>query len=344
MIKILEIANFNVDTSPVDRNRRIISSYINKEKFDITSISGKEKIDAQKKLFFNKFDVIHTRSWPICIPLSFLVKIRNVKNKHLYSVHGLDDNKYAYMSGKILSKIANKVHCISKFTASQVKKEYDVDSCVIYNGLETDIFKPLPHTNEKPEIMFVGSYVERKKPQYILQLAKQFPNCNFTMYGSHFESNLFKSLKEASSTVNNLSVNKTIPFHDLVKKYQKSDIFIFPSVHEGFGNVLLEANSCGIPVITFDVANFKEIITHGENGLLSDVRFIRGNETDLSALNFSKIDLDLKSMKENLQYLIEDEQARVKMGMNARQIAKKFDWNIITRQYEELYTNMVEKE
>jgi glycosyltransferase involved in cell wall biosynthesis len=340
MIKILEIANFDIDISPVDRNRRIISSFMDKKKFEVSNITGKNKIEAEKKLLLKKFDVIHTRSWPICIPLFIAVKMRNINIKQLYSVHGLPDNKYCYKAGKILSKMADVVHCVSKITADQVKKEYGVDSIVIYNGIDTKKYKPIEHNNKRVKIIYVGSYTQRKKPQYVLELARQFPQYDFLMYGSHFDTALFKIISSEAKNLGNLIVEKQIPREMLIQQIQKSDIFLFPTLHEGFANVLLEATVVGAPVIAFNVSSIPEFIEHGENGLLLDVKFTKGSIDDLQSLKFSEVELDLEDMKKQLQYLAENEDVRRQMSKNARRIAEKFDWRIIAKQYEKTYEQL----
>jgi|GEM_PF-3972065 len=340
MIKILEVANFNLETSPVDRNRRIISSYINKEKFEITNIYGKEKIDAQKKLLLKKFDVIHSRSWPICIPLSILVKVKNIRNKNLYSVHGLPDNKYCYLAGKILSKMADTVHCVSKITADQVKKEYGVDSIVIYNGIDTQKYEPIEHYNQRIKIIYAGSYVQRKKPQYVLELAKLFPQYDFIMYGSHSDTMLYESIFLEAKKYHNLTVEKQISREQLIGQFQKADIFLFPTLHEGFANVLLEATAVGLPVIAFNISSVPELIENTKNGLLTEVKFRKGNNEDLQSLKFSEVELDLEEMKKQLQYLAEDVNARQQMSKKARSITEKFDWRNIAKEYEKTYERM----
>jgi glycosyltransferase involved in cell wall biosynthesis len=340
MIKILEVANFHRDRSPIDRNRRIISSFLDKEKFEVSAISGNEKIYALKKLLIQKFDIIHTRTWSICIPLSMIVKIRNRRNKHLLGIHGLPDNKHRYQAGKRLAKTANMVHSVSKVTAAQVKEAYGVNSVVIYNGIDTQRYKPIKHHNERTKIIFVGSYIERKKPQYVLQLAKKLPKYDFVMYGSHYHTSLFTNIWEQAKKLDNLSVNKSIPRDKLIEECQKSDIFLLPTLHEGFANVLLEATAVGLPVIAFNISSIPELIEHKKNGLLADIIFEKGTNKDLKSFNFSKIELSLDKISEHLQYLAEEKKIRKEMGKNAREKTEEFDWRTITKQYEKIYEKL----
>lgn len=59
---------------------------------------------------------------------------------------------------------------------------------------------------------------------------------------------------------------------NLVSYYQQCDIFAFPSHSEGLPKVLLEAMSCGCPVVCSDIMPHREIVQNGHNGLMASVR------------------------------------------------------------------------
>ncbi len=57
---------------------------------------------------------------------------------------------------------------------------------------------------------------------------------------------------------------------DLAEHYASADVFVFPSLTDTFGNVLLEALACGIPVAAFNVTGPKDIVENGYVGILGD--------------------------------------------------------------------------
>ena len=63
---------------------------------------------------------------------------------------------------------------------------------------------------------------------------------------------------------------------DLARHYASGDVFLFPSVTETYGNVVVEAMASGLAVVCYDYAAGRERISHGENGLLAEF----GNERD----------------------------------------------------------------
>jgi glycosyltransferase involved in cell wall biosynthesis len=55
---------------------------------------------------------------------------------------------------------------------------------------------------------------------------------------------------------------------ELARFYASADLFVFPSLSDTFGNVLLEAMASGLPAVAFDVAGPRDVVRHGETGLL----------------------------------------------------------------------------
>ena len=64
----------------------------------------------------------------------------------------------------------------------------------------------------------------------------------------------------------------------LAEAYQTADFYVFPSRQEGLGNVVLEAMSCSLPVISSDLPVLKGVILPGENGIVFSV----GDEVQLA--------------------------------------------------------------
>jgi len=108
--------------------------------------------------------------------------------------------------------------------------------------------------------------------------------------------------------------------------YAASDIFVFPTIYEPFGLVIVEAMAGGLPVITSRSAGAADFITDGVDGLLlSDP----GNINDLVA----KIELLLSNAK-----------LRKTMGEHARKTAEKLSWDQIAQKTLEVYNNVLKRE
>lgn len=111
---------------------------------------------------------------------------------------------------------------------------------------------------------------------------------------------------------------------DLAEHYASADMFLFPSITETFGNVVLEAMASGLPVVAYDCAAAREHIRHGENGL-------RAAFDDTHAFI---------SQAQRLAASVDD--AR-RMGRNARLTAEKIDWNRVHERFELLISSTVQQ-
>ena len=56
---------------------------------------------------------------------------------------------------------------------------------------------------------------------------------------------------------------------DLATAYASADLFVFPSTTDTFGNVILEAQACGLPVIVSDVGGPRDLVHHGKEGFVT---------------------------------------------------------------------------
>jgi GalNAc-alpha-(1->4)-GalNAc-alpha-(1->3)-diNAcBac-PP-undecaprenol alpha-1,4-N-acetyl-D-galactosaminyltransferase len=102
---------------------------------------------------------------------------------------------------------------------------------------------------------------------------------------------------------------------DVATYYKKSRIFAYTSSSEGFPNVIAEALSAGLPVVSYDcIAGPSEMITNGENGYL--IPLFNDNE-----------------FQEKLQLLIDTEDLRMMMAQKAFQSVEKFSIDTIGQKY-----------
>ena len=103
----------------------------------------------------------------------------------------------------------------------------------------------------------------------------------------------------------------------LAAHYASGDLFLFPSLSETFGNVVLEALASGLAVVAFDQAAAAQHIRHGHNGALA----MPGDEV---------------AFIESARWLLEDPESLRRVRLNARQHAGKQGWPAIVERFESL--------
>jgi len=109
-----------------------------------------------------------------------------------------------------------------------------------------------------------------------------------------------------------------LPHKDLVSCYMTSDIFVSPSIIEGFSLVVVEAMAAGLPVVATDVPGNKDAIRDGVNGFLVPPR-------------------DPVALAERIKHLLDNESLRKKMSKKSFEFSMYHDWKIITKKYLEVY-------
>ena len=111
----------------------------------------------------------------------------------------------------------------------------------------------------------------------------------------------------------------------LTAVYNCADVFVLPSIQEGQGIVLLEAQASAKPVVAFDVGGVNEAVRNGETGLLVKM----GSSEELG---------------DALLRLLTDKPLRKKMGANGRKfVTENFTWDICAQRMLKVYREALAK-
>lgn len=162
---------------------------------------------------------------------------------------------------------------------------------------------------DKPFILYVGGFSSRKNVSSLIDaFCRVYKNLDsdhdLVIVGSNKDE-----LENLKSLCSNLSVSKNIKFTGFVREsmmpifYNASDLFVYPSLYEGFGLPPLEAMSCGTPVITSDISSIPEVT--GDSAILIDPNDIESLMYSIEAiLNEASIqnELSLKGLKRSKSY------------------------------------------
>ena len=207
---------------------------------------------------------------------------------------------------------------------------------VIPNGIDYEFFSGYlrkrdsviskPRNDEKV-ILYVGRLEPVKGVRYLVQamriLKDMVRNLKLTIVGDGSERKCLKEL------VRNLGLEDHVVFvgrvpHDKIPEYMASaDVFVLPSLSEGFGMVVVEAMAMGLPVIASRVGGLPEIIKDCENGFLVEPR----NPRDIA---------------EKIILLLTNDDLRVYMSKRNTEEARKYSWEKIVEKLEKVYIRYTE--
>jgi len=220
-----------------------------------------------KHLFSNKYDIILNAN-PRKLDALFLIlkQILCLKSKYIMFVVNILPYKNCPQQ-KIIFKLSDQIIANSKKGADSFAKIYGNRIPVINNFMDIDLFNKINKKKYKlKKIVCVGTLRKEKQPNIYIKIAKEFPNLTFDWIGEGRLREKIEGMIRNNSIANVNLLNK-INQKELSNKLPQYDLFLFPSIMEGFPNVVVEAMACGLPVIVFDMYG-PEAVINGESGFV----------------------------------------------------------------------------
>jgi glycosyltransferase involved in cell wall biosynthesis len=245
---------------------------------------------------------------------------------------------------KILSKM-KKIITISNDVANDLKEYYlisdlkiDVVYCATqFENVKITSIENLEGFREKYELpprylLFLGIIAQKKNLNTLIKAYKILTNKQIEIpklilagpyYPKSDGKDIFKLIHSEGLSEQIKYIGK-IDISELSCLYQSSEIFIMPSVHEGFGIPVLEAMQHGIPIIVSNASSLPEVV--GDAGLLVNDY------------------LDPDAWAKAIELLISDEELRKSLIMKGKNRVKKFNWRLSAEKTIMIYNEvLVEK-
>ncbi len=173
---------------------------------------------------------------------------------------------------KIMLKNSKRLICSSDFVKNTLLKDFKKKTTVITQGIDSSLFKKIKIKKEKQSIIFVGNLEsDIKGLKYLLEsisiLKKNFPNIKLNVIGDG-NTTFYKNKCKELGMEKNVCFKGKLVGKNLVKEYNRNQIFVCPSTAENFPSTLLEAMSCKLPIISSNIGNIPYFIKNNINGLL----------------------------------------------------------------------------
>jgi glycosyltransferase involved in cell wall biosynthesis len=290
-----------------------------------------------------------------------LLKKRKISKPFIHTIHGVLADEYIQSSKSVspslrmklsnvfmrhLARIekeaardATLIVTVSRYSAQKIVQLYDVDEKkirIVPNGVDPQRFKPTQDCerlkgmiggNSKDLVLFVGNLIPRKGLHYLIEAAKhvikEHEETKFVVVGEGpLKSNLISYSKEQGVS-DKFAFLGDIPEAMLHRLYNCADVFASPSIQEGQGISLLEAQATAKPVVAFNVSAINEVVKNKETGLL--------------------VKPDSYELANALLRLLSNKPLREKMGRSGREfVCNNFSWDICSKKMFHVYSEALE--
>jgi len=218
-------------------------------------------------------------------------------------------------------KNAKGIIYISYYAKKYIEKKYpilkSINSIVIYHGISND-FRQKPkkqyhikkYTNDNPFIITYVSIINYYKHQLnVINSIKEIRNKGYNVQleligpiNNSLKNKFNKALLGYESFV---KYRGKIPYDEISKVYKNTDLFLFASTCENMPNILVEAMSAGLPILSSNYGPMPEILKDAG---------VYMNPTDVDSISF------------NLEKLLLNERLRTKIANKAYKYSQDFSW------------------
>lgn len=241
-----------------------------------------------------------------------------------------DDYWYEYLGKKgVFGKAVERMtaHLTDKMVAVSERTKKDLERIgvrkeikVIPNGIDFGEIEMIKASEEESDIIFAGRLIKEKNVDVLIKavklVRKEIPDIKCMIIGDGPEKSKLEKLNSDLKMDNNVRFTGFLEDYDDVISYMKSSkVFVLPSTREGFGIVAMEANACGLPVVT---------VNHKRNAACD---FINNGNGFVCVLSEEKI----------AGKIVIGLDERVDMKGRCIESAKRYDWGEIVKSIENAY-------
>jgi glycosyltransferase involved in cell wall biosynthesis len=235
---------------------------------------------------------------------------------------------------KEAAKNATLVTTVSKYSSRKLLQLYNVDEKkvrVVPNGVDTNRFKPSKNAEKTKQqigidrklcILFVGRLIPRKGLPFLVKAAehiiKEHNQAMFVVVGDGPLKNNIRAHLEKIRLSGNFVFLGDVTEQALPAVYNCADVFVLPSIQEGQGIALLEAQATAKPVVAFNMGGVREAVLNKKTGFLTKP--------------------DSRQLAEAVLKLLSNASLREKMGNCGREfVSANFSWDICAQRMLKVY-------
>ena len=288
---------------------------------------------------FDDFDIVDCQGFPYFSCYTSKIKTFINETNLVITLHEIwNDYWYEYMGkkglfGKIVEKgilhLTDNVICVSELTYdNMIQNSNPSNACIIPNGVNIKDIVYIDPSDTYCDVLYAGRLIPEKHVDLLIDaidiVRKKHPYVKCFIVGEGpAEDALRKQVSDLNLENNVFFKGFYEDQRDLYRTLKSSSLFVLPSLREGFGIVVIEANACGVPVVTVNAPMnaSKDLVVHQNGWVIND-----------NCENLAKI--INQCISEGIPH---------QMRNKCREFAKKYDWNHITSLTENYYYDIVNK-
>lgn len=297
----------------------------------------------------DSFDIVHSQD---CISARAAARVRDAgaRFRLVRTVHHVDDFTTQALMDCQRNAIMepDRVLVVSKTWQERLRSDYGVDSSIVTNGVRSEAFaKPLA-PQRRAELrrqigadkrflyLTIGGIEPRKGTEFLVEaLAKLKAERSdapvLAIIGGHsfqdyraYRDNVLASLAPLGLELGkDVVLLQTLPQSELVEWLAAADGFVFPSVKEGWGLVIMEAASAGLPVVASDIDVFQEFLVHDVDAILTRA-------------------CDPVSLASGMARLVDEPRTAERLARNGLALAASHSWARTADQHIRIYEKIIE--
>lgn len=284
------------------------------------------------------FDLLRVHSPTIGLAALLFKRATGVPTVAHY--HHLEGKSIPHLINKLVINEYDLITTDSYFCVEQLFSTYKVEkkkNVVVYPGVDPKYCPGLKKTDlerrlgavGKRILLYLGSLKPRKNLLFLLdvfaEVRRNEPQMVLIIGGTGAQEGELKAYACELGLRDSVIFTGYIPEEEKVDYYNLADVFVLPSLLEGFGMVAAEAMACGKPVVASDTSSLPEVVEDGKTGFLADPTCVGG-------------------FAEKVLRLVQDVDLRREVGEKGRaHVLQDFSWDGASRKVLEVYQQVLDE-
>ena len=288
--------------------------HLGKYRFDI--------IDCQQFPFFS---CLTAKSLAIIKRTPLVITWHEVWGNYWYTYLGRGAGMFGKWVERLVARLTPHILAVSATTSENLRKTGCTQTVtIIPNGIDLMEIAATQPSDVPTDIIFAGRLIQEKHVDLLVEaiglLVPHYPQLNAIIIGDGPERDQIRLLIRARGLEDHITLRGFFEDHrKLIALFKSSKVFVLPSTREGFGITALEAQACGLPIVTIHhPANAVREIVEGKTGFLC-------------ALSAQDLAGNIRSALEKYGTMREACTAA----------SQRYDWNLIADHAEEYYRAVV---